>query len=110
MSNDKKRKSSYVPLPKADPETLQRLNVVVLVQTGQLSVSEAAQILGMSRLHFQTLKNRALTALVDALTPKLPGRPSGDPKMRELRERVKDLEDENEDLTHQLEQNEQLIR
>ncbi len=109
MAESKKRKSSYVPAPKADPETLQRVHVVLAVQTGQLTVERGAEILGMSRLNFQNLRNRALTAFVEALTPKLPGRPRIDPKLRELQERIEDLEDENETLHREAQRNAALI-
>ena len=63
----KKRKSSYVPMPKADPETQQRLHVVLLEMTGQLQTNEAAQLLQLSRLQYQSVRNRGLQAMVDAL-------------------------------------------
>src|SRR5690349_10719661 len=105
-----KRKSSYVPVPKADPETQQRLNVVLLQMTGHMSSTEACGLLQISRLYYQTLRNRALQAMVDALTPGLPGRPSSDPKMREMKDRLAELEEENERLRVQVERNDQLIK
>jgi predicted HTH domain antitoxin len=110
MAESGKRKSSYVPVPKADPETLKRVHVVLAVQTGQLSVARGAELLGMSRLNFQNLRNRALTAFVEALTPKLPGRPRSDPMLRELRERIEELEDHNEQLKQEAERSETLLR
>ena len=106
----KKRKSSYVPMPKADPETQQRLHVVLLEMTGQLQTNEAATLLQLSRLQYQSVRNRGLQAMVDALTRGLPGRPAADPKLRELTERVKELEQENAQLQREAERNEQLIQ
>lgn len=110
MTKSSKRKSSYVPVPKADPETLKRVHVVLAVQTGQLSVARGAELMGMSRLNFQNLRNRALTAFVGALTPKLPGRPRSDPMLRELRDRIEELEEHNELLQQEAERNQTLLR
>lgn len=104
-----KRKSSYVPKPKADPETLDRLDTVILVQSGQLTVSEAARRLGMSRNHFQTLYHRALAAMLEELTPRLGGRPRRNPEMVELRENLTAALADNERLQEQLETQERVI-
>jgi len=70
MAESKKRKSSYVPVPKADPETLRRLQVMVLSLSGQLHQDQAATMLGMSRLSFQKLRNRMLNAAIEELIPR----------------------------------------
>jgi len=100
MTNPKK--SSYVPVPKATPDVQQRLHVVLLVQTGQLSVSDAARTLGLSRNHFQSLRNRGLTAMVEALSQHSPGRPRGDSELRETQRALQKLERDNDALRAEL--------
>ncbi len=54
-------------------EFLQR---IAQVQTGKLTVTEAARQLGISRKTYYQKEARALQAGLTALTPKAPGRPS----------------------------------
>src|SRR6187551_123780 len=97
-----KKKSSYVPVPKATAEVQQRLHVVLLVQTGQLSVSDGARTLGLSRNHFQSLRNRGLTAMVEALSQHSPGRPRGDAELREMQQTLQKLQRDNDALRAEL--------
>jgi predicted ArsR family transcriptional regulator len=95
-------KSDYVKAPTAPPEVINRLHAVILVQTGQMTVSDAARQLGMSRNHFQSLKNKSLESMLQALTPKTAGRPSRNQEVVHLEKEVEELSRENEHLQHQV--------
>jgi transposase len=86
-----KPRKSYTPAPSIPPEMAQRIETIMEVVAGRLSVVQAARTLGLSRNHFQTLLHRGMGALVDAVAPQQAGRP---PKARE----VTALEQENQRL------------
>jgi predicted DNA-binding protein (UPF0251 family) len=109
MGTSKKKKSDYVPVPEAAPEVINRLHAVILVQTGQMSVSEAARQLGMSRNHFQSLRNKSLGSMLEALTPKRAGRPTRNQQVVKLQQEVEDLGRENKHLQSQVGAMEKII-
>jgi transposase len=94
---------SYTPEPMVPPEMMERLQSILLVLTGQWTVVEAAEKLGMSRNHFQTLMHRGLSGMIEELKPGRPGRPPAAEKEKELKERVETLERENEKLRQRVE-------
>jgi hypothetical protein len=50
MTDEKpKRKKTYSPKPSAAPSVLSRLDVILRVQTGELTVTAGAKALGVSR-------------------------------------------------------------
>jgi hypothetical protein len=51
---------SYTPAPRVPSELLPRYKVMLEVLSGELTVSEGARRLGLSRNHFQTLMHRGL--------------------------------------------------
>ncbi|HET9449886.1 MAG TPA: helix-turn-helix domain-containing protein, partial [Aggregicoccus sp.] len=85
------RKPTYTPHPKLSPSQAQRLEAVLQVAAGRLTVSEAARRLGLSRLHFQSLRHRGLAALAQALAPQRVGRKPKPPKQRQLEAQLKVL-------------------
>lgn len=94
---------SYLPEPQVPPEMMERLKVILLALTGQWTVMRAAQELGLSRNHFQTLMHRGLSGMIEALQPGQPGRPPQPAKEKELQERLARLEKENEKLRQRVE-------
>lgn len=71
-----KKTSDYVAAPVVvDGETLKRLEVCILVGSGQLKVTEGARRLGISRNRFQSIYHSALGAMIEDLMPKPAGRP-----------------------------------
>jgi transposase len=80
----------------------QRALLILQVQAGQLSVTEAARQLGLSRKSYYQWQERALTALLAALEQQPPGRPpkASDPEKEQLRQQVEQLEQK----VHELEQ------
>ena len=64
------------------------------VRSGQLTVQEAAQQLGISRQAYYKWEKRALKALINALEDQPAGRPreATDPEKDQLKDRVEELE------------------
>lgn len=84
----------------------QRAEVIFKVRSGQLTATEAAQVLGISRQQYYQWEQRALQALLSALENQPTGRPKSpmDPEKEALQRRVQQLEQQV--LQHQ--QREQL--
>jgi len=80
----------------ADPNTKERLQVLLETLAGELSVPHACQKLGMSQARFFELRATMLQAALDSLQPKPAGRPPHqvDPAC----ERIQQLERQNQDL------------
>lgn len=94
----RKRKQSYARAPEiTDSETLDRFTVALQVMNGELSMSEAARMLGLTRIQMQTLVHRAQAATLAAVMPQARGRPR-------KTEQVRQLEHTNRRLRQQLEQ------
>lgn len=77
-------------------ETKQRLKLILLTLSGELSVRQACEKLGVSEPHFHRLRERALTGAAEALEPRPAGRPASveDPglaRLAELEEQVAQL-------------------
>ena len=72
----------------------QRANLILQVQAGQITASEAARQLGMSRKTYYQWEKRALEGLLQGLEPSNPGRPSTQPshEVQQLRRKVEELE------------------
>ena len=64
------------------------------VRSGQITVQEAAQQLGISRQAYYKWERRALKALINALEDQPAGRPreATDPEKDQLKDRVEELE------------------
>ena len=79
----------------------QRTQVILQTITGELSVNEACEILGVQRPHFAKLRLRALQGAVEALEPGRPGRPRKHDA--ETEQRVTALASKVADLERQIE-------
>lgn len=89
MAASKTRRTTYVKRPKlTHAGHAARVQAVLQVQAGVLSVSEAARRLGLSRHRFQTLSHRALAALAQALLPHKRGRKKPSDKERRLQKHL----------------------
>jgi len=80
-------------------QSKQRTKIVMRTITGELSVSEALDDLGVQRAYFAKLRLRALQGAVDALEPGRPGRrpkhdAATDQRVAELSSKVAQLERE----------------
>ena len=72
----------------------QRAEVIFQVRSGQLTVTAAAQTLGISRQQYYQWEQRALKALLEAVADQPTGRPktASDPEKVALQCRVQQLE------------------
>jgi len=70
-----------------------RAQIIVQVQSGQLTATEAARRLGVSRKTYYQWERRALQGMMEALQDKEAGRPSKplDPEKEGLQKRLEDL-------------------
>jgi hypothetical protein len=94
----KDRPPTYTPAPEppTDPDLRRRYEAIMGVLAQRLEVTTAAQSIGMSRNHFQTILHRAITAIIEAITPKPAGRPAKPAREAQL-------EAENAELRAELE-------
>ncbi len=100
---------SYTAMPAVPPELAARYEAIVSVLSGQLTVSEAARRLGLSRNHFQSLMHRALGSLLEELGPKAPGRPRTPERERLLEAETGRLRREVERLKKRVESTDHIL-
>ena len=100
---------SYTALPPVPPALIARYEAIVSVLSGQVTVSEAARRLGLSRNRFQSLMHRALKALLEELGPKPPGRPRTPERERLLEEETGRLRREVEQLKKRVESTDHIL-
>jgi hypothetical protein len=105
-----KAKRSYTPVPEIEAAIGERLEKVLEVMAGRLTVAQAARDLGMSRNHFQTILHRGLAGLTQAITPKAPGRPARPGEVTALEEELARLRHENAHLKEQAGTTERLLQ
>src|SRR5689334_23265139 len=91
----KKRKGTYTPAPSVPTELESRYAAVLAVLSEEMSVTEAAERLSLSRVQMQTLAHRAKESLVAGLSPRPPGRIPKSARELELEEKVARLERQN---------------
>src|SRR5512137_1673727 len=73
-----------------DPPARQRALLILQVQAGQITATEAARQLGLSRKSYYQWQHRGLTALLQSQEGQPPGRPpqESDPQKEQLRRQV----------------------
>ena len=79
-----------------------RAEVIFKVRSGQMTVVDAAQTLGISRQQYYQWEQRALQALLAALEDQPTGRPPNptDPEKEALQRRVQQLEQQVQQQEH----------
>lgn len=105
----KKRKGTYTPAPSVPSELEARYATVVAILTGEMTVSEAAERLSLSRVQMQTLVHRAKESLVAGLSPRPPGRAPKSDRELELEQRIATLERQNAQMQSRSETAERLM-
>lgn len=104
------KRRTYVAAPGAtSSEGRRRYVVMQRVQAGEMSVTDGARDLGISRVRFQTLLHRGLAAMVAAVEPKPAGRPAVDPQTVRLRRELERCRREKERLQARLGKMEQIL-
>lgn len=102
-------KKSYTAMPKLPPEARARYETVMAVLAGEISVSEGARRLGLSRNHFQTVMHRALGSMIEELGPRKGGRPAVPEAQRQLQREAEKLRVENARLRRRVETTDHIL-
>ncbi len=89
------KKTSYTPAPEVPEQVLERYRTMLRVLSGEMTVSEAARSLKLSRPRFLTLMHRGMGALVEAIAVQAPGRPARSEREKQLEEQNAKLQSEN---------------
>ena len=82
----------------SDPVTKARAKAILATISGELTVAEACEAIGVSKTRFEMLRSQMLEAAVQGLQPGKPGRPrtrssaESDVRIRELSAKVSSLE------------------
>jgi len=75
-----------------------RIQMVMAVSQGLVTVTEACRALGISRNHYYRLEGRFLASAIEWMKPRKPGPKvtSADPKLQELEEKLRQSQRERE--------------
>jgi transposase len=92
----------YVKAPVPDESSKPLYDAMMRVLSGELTVTQAAESVGLSRVRFQTLMHRGLSGLLEAVAEQPRGRPAKPEKERQLEEELERLRRENSRLTKQV--------
>lgn len=84
-------KKSYEAMPSVPPEVAVRYETMMAVISGELTVSEGARRLDLSRNHFQTLMHRVLGSVIETLGSKAGGRPPTPEREKQLQKETEKL-------------------
>lgn len=102
-------KKTYEPAPQVPQERIERYRAILAVLSGEMTVSEAARSLHLSRNHFQSLMHRGLAALIEGIGNKPPGRRSQPEAQKAALEETRRIQKENERLRHRVETTDRLL-
>lgn len=94
--------STYQPRPSVPAQIADRVTVVKAILGERLTISAAAEQLGIARVNMQTLAHRADAAIIESMTPKPSGPRPKSARERELEQELKRLQRENAKLQEQL--------
>jgi len=77
-----------------NPKARQRAELILQVRSGQMTATQAAKTLGISRQAYYQWERRALQAMMSALEDQPSGRPKNpsDPEKQKLNDRIEELE------------------
>jgi transposase InsO family protein len=104
-----KRRSTYVPTPELAPHIEERFNAILGALSGETTVTGGAQKVGLSRVRFETLMNRATAAMIEGLSPHAPGRPPTPEREATLAKEVEKLRRQNERLRNQVQTSKRML-
>jgi hypothetical protein len=102
-------KKGYTSMPTVPPEIAMRYQTVMAVLSGELSVSEGARRLQLSRNHFQTLMHRMQARMIESLAPRAGGRPSTPEREKQLQRDLEKLQAENARLRRRVETTDRIL-
>src|SRR5688500_864369 len=102
-------KKSYQAMPLVPPEVAIRYEIMMAVLSGELTVSEGARRVELSRNHFQTLMHRALRSLIESLGNKAGGRPPTPEREKQLQKQAEKQLLENARLRRRVETTDRIL-
>jgi hypothetical protein len=102
-------KKSYTAMPAIPAEIAQRYETVMAVLSGELSVSEGARRLDLSRNHFQSLMHRTQGSIIESLVLKAGGRPMTPEREKQLEREMDKLQAENARLRRRVETTDRIL-
>ena len=81
-------------MKKSKSTARKRVELIIQVQSGQITASEAARKLGISRKTYYKWEQRGLEALLGAVTDRSPGRPAtpADPEKDAMEQSLSEME------------------
>lgn len=102
-------KKSYTAMPAVPPEIAHRYETVMAVLSGELSVSEGARRLDLSRNHFQSLMHRMQAVMIESLVPHPGGRPPTPEREKQLQRDLEKLQAENVKLRRRVDTTDRIL-
>ena len=102
-------KKSYTAMPTVPPEISLRYETVMAVLSGELSMSEGARRLDLSRNHFQSLIHRAQALVIESLAPRAGGRPATPEREKKLQRDLEKLQAENARLQRKVDTTDRIL-
>lgn len=77
-----------------DPKALERATVILQVRTGQITATQGAALLGVSRKTYYQWEKRALEGMMSHLEEEPPGRPAkkAEPELKAMQQKIDALE------------------
>jgi transposase-like protein len=103
------KKKTYTPVPEVPEAIREKFLTVMAVQSGAMTVTDGAAKLGMSRNQFQTMMHKAMAGMIEAMTPKPPGRKPVPEEQAKLRAESEKLKRENDKLKTQVGSTHQML-
>src|SRR5262245_23222310 len=100
---------SYVAAPQVPTELTDRMQIVMAVLAGTMTMREGASKLGMARNNFQTLVHKTQQAMVESLQPKPTGRKPKPEGQAEMEAELERLRRRNQKLESQLQTMDRLL-
>jgi transposase len=82
--------------PSKQQQARQRAKLILKVRAGEITATQAAEQLGISRKTYYKWEKRGLAAMLEGLSEREPGRPSAEPEPESevLKRKVAELEKE----------------
>ena len=92
----KKKRRKFKFTQKEQIQAQERLDMILKVRSGQITVTEAAAQLGISRKTYYEWEEKGLQGMMNALTNKPAGRPAStvDTEKEQMKKKIKNLESE----------------
>lgn len=109
LKEERKQLSGYHRAPEISKMSEDRVLLILAAASGKLTVKEAAERAGLSKKQLRSLMNRGLAAMIEAIEPHSPGRPTKPARVRRLEEENEELRRHNQRLEQQVKSAEKVL-